>query len=443
VEKRSLLVSLGIALAIIAIAVGTITQRHPSVLAGHPDPSCNSGRPVNVPIASHIGVPFEAQFPDGVLVIGTNVKTKGESNVVLHAFGSDCRSISSFGDNGVATVRLSSSTAEADALTAVSFNQMLILGGQRNQWIVGELSENGRINAAFGTGGWIRLHPPIPARAGLPPSAAATTAITSHSGMIYVAGTDGRANCCIGSYIASISQSGVLNNQFGTQGWVAPTGFLSSYSTSLIRDGSGGVLAYGEIVFMGCGGPQFFRFNAAGVAYASFDSKLGQSLKTIAPPPKLLAPVLLVRKQGGFNVFGDITSSCSPHTSTKDHQAAEAILPNGEIDPSFGANGTTAIASDIAASFWAFQLSTGELMFVTQTTANPSASPSTSNLKFREFTANGRLDTSFGRNGLANYNVTKLNSNPSGLQLNVLLTPNNSFLVIETTKTQLAFMRVG
>jgi hypothetical protein len=252
-------------------------QRAPSGFVVQPDMSdagCNDGHGVRLP--AHLGdIPVVAS---GTMADGSTLTASSGyptlRSVVLHSVTPGCAPNTAFGNDGVATVTLPLRPRPGDPpedgvpRNGVWVNEIaarrgggaILVGTYGNDWLVGEVTQRGRLDTAFGDGGWAVL--PFPGEI--------TQAVQEPSGRIVVAGDDGGGGCCTRNWAAALSARGRLDRRFGTNGRTElPTGGDSGVDSVLLEPD-------GHILFQvvygnnGCWGAKFSMLRPSGHPVANF-----------------------------------------------------------------------------------------------------------------------------------------------------------------------------
>jgi hypothetical protein len=352
-----------------------------------------------------------AELSDGVDVVGASYYRSGQLVVVLHAITANCQPASGFGDHGTVTLITSgSSFSEIDAMSATSNRQLLLAGNDGSDEIVGRLKDDGQIDAAFGSDGWMRFRPrEKPVAAMIAPTYQATSISQAPSGMIFVGANDGQAHCCVESFVSELSARGTLVGSFGEYGSVALSQLQGSYVTKVFPQATG-VLVAGQSEGMGCGGPIIVRLNGTGGLDRAFASHLAASLQASFASDMLFVPVLIPGRNGAFVLLGDDMASCSLNPHPASHGTGLEFTGDGHLDRSFANLGRLNFASDNAVGLsttWGTRLESGRLLLVTVAYSSPESGTAVG-LRIREFLGQGRVEKAFGHEGIVNLDNKKL-----------------------------------
>jgi uncharacterized delta-60 repeat protein len=232
---------------------------------------------------------------------------------------------SSFGQAGVAILKLGTKHAEATALTILPSGRMLVAGTQNDLFVIARLEPDGSLDATFGQAGVATL--------GFGRDAAAARALLAEpSGDIVVAGSAlGAADHDFA--LGMFDDSGRLDVLCGVDGRVrADFDGAHDAATALALAADGGILVAGEATMTGS--PTTFavmKLHADGSTDTAFGTQ-GHAL--VSFPSDAHPRALLVLPSGTIVAAGAATRSAT------DADLAFAFLtPAGALDPAFGTDG--------------------------------------------------------------------------------------------------------
>ena len=397
---RSLSIAL-ISMLAVAGVVGRLTtqqERPDLVAAGTTPPSCQVRTPE---IAGPAPSLLATELPDGTLVLGGTYVRGGDMVTVLHAVLPDCRPARDFGVHGTATVTLATHSAPAviNVIQATPGGTVLLAGGVGPDVLVGRLLPDGHLDATFGTSGWARLGSPVKPPKGMFSGPAVTSMTLGPSETVYLGGNDGAAHCCVEDFVGALSSGGRLERSFGDHGWAVLPPLAGSYQTDVFAV-HGGLLVMGFVMYTGCGGPVLARLGTSGHPDQAFAQATRRAVATASRDYALL-PTMYLRRGGAFALVGDLMpSGCLLHMPKPvDHGLALGFLPDGHVDPTFGANGKTGLPPDGSAGSWAVPRPDGSTFVITEQVPAGARDGQPRALKVRELSAAGRLERSFGLSG--------------------------------------------
>ncbi len=142
----------------------------------------------------------------------------------------------------------------------------ILAGTYRGDWVVGEVTARGQLDATFADGGW-RV---------LPFRGEVTQVLQEPSGRIVVAGDDGGGGCCTRNWAAALSAHGDLAQAFGRHGRVEqPTGEDSGVQ-GLAPEPNGDILVSVGHGNMGCWGTSLAMLTPSGAPVPQFANRLAR-----------------------------------------------------------------------------------------------------------------------------------------------------------------------
>jgi hypothetical protein len=376
-------------------------QLAPSGFALQPDLSdagCNGGRGVR--LAMHLGdIPVVAS---GTMADGSTLTASSGyptlRSVVLHSVTPGCAPNAAFGNEGVATVTLPlrprpgnppedgvpRNGVWVNAIVARRGGGAILAGTYGNDWLVGEVTQRGRLDTAFGDGGWAVL--PFPGEI--------SQAVQEPSGRIVVAGDDGGGGCCTRNWAAALSARGRIDRRFGTNGRTElPTGGDSGVDSVLLEPD-------GHILFQvvygnnGCWGVEFSMLRPSGRPVANFAARMQQFWKRqpFKLPGGASAFVGTAYVDGtGFTLFGTGQNQCYGYPLPRG-QSPTGLVARFQVD---GRSVSTArFASRMFASIQVFRAGT-EIFVVTAPYGDQTQ------LTVTARRSDGSVDPRFGSRGTA------------------------------------------
>jgi uncharacterized delta-60 repeat protein len=237
---------------------------------------------------------------------------------------------------------------------------------------------NGSLDTTFGNGGIASVRP-------FPP-----TAFDAGTGGLALQ-ADGRILVAAGSALVRLLGNGQVDSTFGTGG-VAP---LVSNATSITLLSTGKILvasSFNSLVPAPSG--TIARYKANGSLDTGF--ALHGQISTVGP-----ASAIEPLSDGKFIVAGSFATSIGTPPAPNDYGVAlTRYTSNGTIDTTFGSHGgvvTPFIGETDAVGFALAIQSNGAIVVAGQ--AGSQAPDGPSSFALARYTANGQLDTSFGTNG--------------------------------------------
>jgi hypothetical protein len=256
----------------------------PSGFVVHPgisDPLCNGGRGVRLAAGSRgNAVMASATMSDGSTLIALSSVYPGKRLAVLHSVTRECAPHREFGNEGAATITISSRlqpTHPASGgfppdglwLSAVAPRKgggAIVAGTYGGEWVVGEVTRRGQVDPSFGNGGWTVL----------PFRGEVTAIVQQPSGRIVIGGDNGGGGCCNLNWAAAVSVRGQLDKGFGMGGRAElPTGEDSGVE-ALALEPNGDILAKVGYGNMGCWGVALAMLRPSGRPVPLFEKRLSQ-----------------------------------------------------------------------------------------------------------------------------------------------------------------------
>ncbi|HLA64006.1 MAG TPA: T9SS type A sorting domain-containing protein, partial [Rhodothermales bacterium] len=288
---------------------------------GSLDPAFGTGGVTVVSFSSLNYVGAVALQPDGkIVVVGTTTYTNGKRNVTVVRYLPDGALDPSFGDAGRVTVSFSGST-EGRGVLLQPDGRIVVSGGgtagTMGPFLLARLLPDGTPDLTFGPGGQ---------RTPLGGTTAADLALLP-DGRIVAAGTSSNAFA-----VVRLQESGITDASFGSGGVARIPGFFSGDSTV----NGVAVDAEGRVVVAGCASGEsgrtvyLTRFKADGTPDPSFD---GRGAVDPAAATSDCAYGVAVQPDGRVVVAGWGTAGSSRRI------AVARFLTNGTLDPSFGSGG--------------------------------------------------------------------------------------------------------
>jgi hypothetical protein len=245
------------------------------------DPTCNGGHGVSLRAGfKGDAVVASATLPDGSTWIAFSAIYPGKRFAVLRSVTRECAPDPRFGRNGMTTIRIATrlqpghpaapgSPANGlwiDVVAPRNGGGAIVAGTYAGAWVVGEITRSGRVDTAFGNGGWKVL----PFRGDV------SAVAQEHSGRILIGGDNGGGGCCTLNWAAALSARGRLASGFGKNGRAAlPTGEDSGVG-SLQLEPNGDILAQVGYGNMGCWGTALAMLTPTGRPVPLFAKRLGR-----------------------------------------------------------------------------------------------------------------------------------------------------------------------
>jgi uncharacterized delta-60 repeat protein len=372
---RSLLVVVA-ALTLVAAFAGPATGA-----SGDLDPSFGVGGKVRTSrLVGGQDVAFQA---NGKIVVGGTAAGGGISVFAVARFTTDGRLDSRFGGDGVVSVFATPFSGVRSVF--VQRDGKIVAVGQLSQRVgLARFNPDGTLDTSFGVGGKVK--------AALGPRGC-TLDGPSVSGALGRHGKIVIATACSDDrfVVARYRHDGTLDRSFSGDGMAAATlqlGVFEGRVAGVVVQPNGKIVVAGSTTYYippdGEGSPDFavLRFNADGTLDDTFggDGKVATGFFGEAGD--------LALQPDGKIVMGG-TSGCSGHACL----GIIRLEPNGTLDPTFGDNGTVTTSGPIVTG-------ADTLSLAIQRDGRIVAGGSNPGFMLRRYRPGGRLDTTFGSDGL-------------------------------------------
>ena len=373
-------------------------------------------------------VPFQAYsniLPDFAIAALSNGQTVavGEG-FVLMKFNPDGTADASFGGTflpgcATATPPAGINAGGARAIFEQSDGRLVIAGesndGVTQGWLFARFDSDGSLDASFGTNGWVVQSFGCNTHIG-------GAAYQADGKLLVVGWTDSND----GSFItARYNPDMTLDATFGDAGFsLLPQDFQAAYDPmSVVVQADGRVLVAGSFG----SGMSILRYDSTGTLDPSFGSS---GLQFLAFPDADTSQFIRMNLQsdGGIIVGG--------YTSNENQFAVTRLDASGELDPSFGSNGTQLIRFGSPNDWMRDLLVTpDDSILAFGETAQPGAPLAA----IAKLTPNGNLDTSFEGDGKA----VLINSDASTVIRRAALTADGNVVAILGNGETSSNARVG
>lgn len=245
------------------------------------DPTCNGGRGVSLR-AGLLGdaVVASATMSDGSTWVAFSEIYPGKRFAVLPSVTRECGPDPRFGHDGMSTIKIAARlqrghpAALGSPANGLWVNVVaprnggggIVAGTYAGEWVVGEVTESGRVDTTFGNSGWTVL----------PFRGEVSAVVQERSGRILIGGDNGGGGCCTLNWAAALSARGHLVSGFGRNGRAAlPTGEDSGVG-SLAVEPNGDILAQVGYGNMGCWGTALAMLTPTGHPVPLFAKRLGR-----------------------------------------------------------------------------------------------------------------------------------------------------------------------
>jgi uncharacterized delta-60 repeat protein len=388
-----------------------IASAQAAAQAGQLDPSFGQGGIVTTDFGNQINSDIATanavtiQTDGKIVVCGGAPGSNGFPNAAVVRYNTDGSLDKRFGNAGVNVV-----LGQFEILTAIALQTdgKIVTAGSAGEDIdIIRFNSNGQLDSTFGTNGIV--------------SFSAIGALTSG----IVVQPDGNILVGNGHLLIRFLPSGQLDLTFGSGGSAKVAGYNP---TAIALLSNGKILVASALVSSGFENPGFVtRYNGDGSLDASFGIN-GQL--SVPGPANALVLLNAGRFAGEFVIAGNLTSSVSGPVSGF---AVSGYKGVGTVDARFGTNGgdVTSVPnfSTIATSGLGLQ-SSGD--FVTSGTASTSSFSTV--FALARYTPAGRLDVTFGTNGIVTTsfpNTNEVTANGLAIQSDDKIVAVGNFITSE------------
>jgi hypothetical protein len=319
-------------------------------------------------------------LPDGMTLVVVS-DYPAASYALVRAFTSTCAPDLSFGDKGAEHLALGGRDFRIEAAAPASGGGAILAGSSPGGWVVAQMEASGRLDLAFGKGGWTVL-----------PSDGSASAVTqAPSGDIFVGGGLVPGNGPMG--IAELNARGTVSKPFGRQGQVViPEMMDDSELTRVAVEGNGDILGLIAGGNMGNWRTTVNAFRPNGSPVPSFQGQFAAALE-YASPDVFVAD--LITRPGGFLLVGtrqDVPVIAQSPTATGQVVAFEA---NGSLDTSFAQHGVARFRSPLENPVWALPMQNGGVLMVGQTPYTEATAKAHARLELLGISKQGGLEARY------------------------------------------------
>jgi hypothetical protein len=311
--------------------------------------------------------------PDGdtLVVVSAGFPTAGYA--IADEFTPACTPDHAFGQGGTEHLSFGGQAFTISAAIAAPGGKTLLAGSTAKGWLVARIDANGRLDAAFGSGGSTVL--PWP-------GSVSAIALTS-SGTIVLGGTAG-GGCCVREWVGELTRDGALIHGFGNGGRTAIPVYLDDSGIGRVWAAPDGeILALSGGGNMGCWGTYVSALTSGGRPVPGFQSTFNAAMHRVLPSQVFVADVII--RPTGFLLVGTDQDTCV--STVPDRTAQGRIIAfqlNGKL------TGTSTFASAMTEPAWALPRSNGGFVLVTSAPVVQVSPHARASLTLLTFSAAGR-----------------------------------------------------
>jgi hypothetical protein len=397
-----------------------------SIARSSADPACpgGTGTVISVPQSWLAGAAFVVteMLPSGATLVVTSAGYPSASFAVADAFTSDCSADRAFGSHGIERIVLGGQAFSIAAAVAAPGGGTILAGSTAKGWLVARLDARGRLDAAFGSGGWTVLRWP---------GSVSAVAVTP-AGDIVLGGSEG-GGCCVREWVGELNASGGVVSDFGSGGRAAiPVTRDDSGITRVWVEPDGDVFALTSGGNMGCWGISISALTSSGSPVPSFQSNFAAAMRRVSPSGIFVGDVVV--RSSGFLLLGTEQSTCVTSLSNRTAQGRVAAFQlNGTLESRFAANGEASFSSPMAQPVWALARSNGGFVMAAAPVSIQSNPHARAELSFFDFSANGTIDRAFGKRGVADVQLPYLSQSFPASAVPITLATNGAISALVTS----------
>jgi hypothetical protein len=390
------------------------------------DPACpaGTGTVISVPQSWLAGAPFVVteMLPSGTTLVVTSAGYPSASYAVAEAFTSDCSPDRAFGSHGVERLVFGGRAFSIAAAVPAPGGGTILAGSTAKGWLVARIDARGRLDPAFGSGGWTVL--PWP-------GSVSAVAVTP-SGNIVLGGSQG-GGCCVREWVGELNADGGIVSNFGSGGRAPiPVYGDDSGITRVWVEPDGDVFALTSGGNMGCWGISISALTSSGSPVPSFRSNFTAAMRRVSPSGVFVGDVVV--RPTGFLLLGTEQSTCVTSLSSPTaHGRVAAFQLNGKLESRFAAHGEASFTSPMAQPVWALPRNNGGFVMAAAPVFIQSNPHTKAELSFFDFSANGAIDHAFGKHGVADVQLPYLSQSFPASAVPIALATNGAVSALVTS----------
>jgi hypothetical protein len=334
----------------------------------------------------------------------------------VHAFTSTCAPDSAFGDNGVDRLTFGGRDFSVAAAIPALRGGTILAGQSTSGWLVARLDASGRLDPAFGKGGWTVL----------PWPGGASAVAQAPSGDIVLGGSVG-GGCCVREWVGELSARGALVRRFGSDGRVRIGPLEDSGVARVAVEPDGDILALTGGGNMGCWGVTVAALNASGSPVPSFQRNFNATMQRALPSEAFVGD--LVVRRDDFLLVGTEQENCVTNVASPTAMGRIiAFQPNGEIEGSFASRGEARFSSSMEDPVWALPQQDGGMLIVGMTPVIQAKARARLNLE--DISMSGSVDRGYGHDGVDQLQLPFLSQSYPASAVPVSVTTNGHVSVV-------------
>jgi hypothetical protein len=396
-----------------------------SIVHSFADSACagGTGKVISVPQSwlEGAGPIVTEMLPDGTTLVVASAGYPPASFAVAYAFTSGCAPDRAFGHRALERITLGGQAFSITAAIPVPGGGTVLAGSTSKGWLLARQDAGGSLDPAFGSGGWTEL--PWPGSV----SAIAETP----SGDIVVGGSEG-GGCCVKEWVGELNADGGIVAGFGSGGRAPIPVYRDDSGIARVwAEPDGNIFALTAGGNMGCWGISISALTSSGSPVPSFQSNFAAAMRRVSPSGIFVGDVVV--RPSDFLLLGTEQSTCVTTPSRTARGRVAAFQLNGKLDPSFAANGEASFNSPMAGSVWALPRDNGGFVMAAAPPVFQVSPHTRAKLSFFDFSADGNIDHSFGKQGVTKLQLPYLSESFPASSVPITLATNGQVSALVTS----------
>jgi hypothetical protein len=341
-------------------------------------------------------------LPSGITLVMVSSGYPPASFAMVHAFTSSCAPDPAFGDNGVERLALGGEDLSVASAIPARHGGAILVGRSGRGWLVARIEASGRLDPAFGKGGWTVL----PWPGGASAVAQAPTGDIVVGGSVY-------GRCCQQEWVGELNERGALVGRFGPGGRVRiPVSLEYSSITRVAVEPGGDILALSVGGQTGIWGVTVSALTADGSPLPWFQRNFSAAVEHALPSQIYVGDLVVDRH--GFLLVG--TGQGGAGTDVPSPRATGHIVafqPDGSLDASFAGRGEARFSALLEDPLWALPQLDGGMLVVGMTPVLQAAAQVRAHLNLVDISKDGTVDRGYGHDGVDQFQLPFVGQSPA------------------------------
>jgi hypothetical protein len=352
-------------------------------------------------------------LPSGTTLVVVSAGFPSASFAEVHAYTSTCAPDGSFGDNGAERLAFGGRDFSVAAAAPALGGGAVLAGGSTSGWLVARIEPDGRLDPAFGKGGWTVL----------PWPGSASAVARAPSGDIVLGGSVG-GGCCVREWVGELSARGAPAGRFGPGGRVSVRPMFDDSGVARVAvEPDGDILALIAGGNMGNWGVTVAALTASGSPVPSFERNFDAAMGHALPSGIFVGD--LVARNDGFLLVG--TGQKQAVTNVVSPTAAGHIVAfqtDGKLDASFADTGEARFSSPMENPVWALPQQDGGVLMAGMTPVIETNTRARARLDLVDISKRGSVERGYGHDGVAQLQLPYLSQSNSNSAVSPSVTTN-------------------